>query len=191
MKIRPAHRDDALPMARVFVNTFIDTYHGVMSEEWLQKRRQEWRYELFADDWQKLIDKIAAGNAPRSLIYVAEDTGGEVVGFALTRPSKSETVGDDVAELDLLYINTNRQRQGIGRALVLATAAHLVELGVSTLQILTPVDHAQGRAFYDKLGGRIVGAREDYDDGDRIELVIYEWNDLPALASEQDRGVAR
>jgi ribosomal protein S18 acetylase RimI-like enzyme len=182
MKIRPAQVDDAMPMARVFVDTFLGVTRDSMSEEAFQKRKEEWRYEEFAQKWQKTIAEIDGGLTPLSCIYVAEDETGEVVGFALTCPSKDQEEAEGVAELDLLYVLESHQRKGFGRALVKATAAHLAPLGVSRLHILTPVDHTQGRRFYDKLGGRIIGTRDDYDDGELIPLVIYEWTDLPALA---------
>jgi ribosomal protein S18 acetylase RimI-like enzyme len=182
MKIRLATTGDTLPMARVFVDTFLAVNRGVMSEEWMQKRKQAWSYELFAHDYQQAIVETAEGIRPLTCLYVAEDETGEIVGFSLGCPSKDETDPEEVGEIDLLYVRESHQRKGIGRALAQITAAHLARLGMTRLHILTPVDHTQGRRFYDKLGGRVVGTRDEYDDGELITLVIYEWADMQTFA---------
>jgi ribosomal protein S18 acetylase RimI-like enzyme len=184
MKIRLATIEDALPMARVFVDTFLAVNRGVMPEEWMQKRKQMWPYELFAHDYQQVIAEIAEDFRPRTCVYVAEDETGKVVGFSLGCPSKDEEAPEEVGEIDLLYVSENYQRKGIGRALAQAAAAHLARLGMTRLHILTPIDHTQGRSFYDKLGGQVVGTRDDYDDGELITLVIYEWADMQAFAGK-------
>jgi GNAT superfamily N-acetyltransferase len=182
MKIRPAQFEDALPMARVFVDTFLSVARDHMSEEAFQKRKQEWPYEMFANNWQKTMVEIAEGVTPLICICVAEDETGEVVGFSLGCPSKDKEDPAEVGQIDLLYVRESHQRKGIGRALAQAAAAHLARLGMTRLHILTPVDHTQGRQFYDKLGGQVVGTRDDHDDGEVIPLVIYEWPDMQAFA---------
>jgi ribosomal protein S18 acetylase RimI-like enzyme len=184
MKIRAAQLDDALPMARVFVDTFLATYRGILSDKALAQRRAAWPYAPFAERYRKKLNDIeeerANGNRVVDCFFVAEGegVGGEVVGFAYGCTSKDESAPPDVGELDLLYVREEHQGQGIGRALLYATAVHFARAGLRQMQLCTPVDHAQARGFYDKLGGRIVGARTEEEDGETIHLVVYKWESL-------------
>jgi ribosomal protein S18 acetylase RimI-like enzyme len=186
MKIRLAQIEDAPEMARVIVDTFLATNRGVLSEQAWQRRKEEWTYEVSANNWRNAIDEIADGVEANSCIYVAEAETSEVVGLAMGCPVKEEAeakaVGSTaIGEVDVLYVSQSHQRQGIGRALLQATAAHLARLGMTKLHICTPVANTEGRIFYDRLGGRIIGTRDDYSDGELIPLVIYEWENINAL----------
>ena len=48
------------------------------------------------------------------------------------------------------------------------------------------VANAPGRFFYERIGGVIIGERDDFTDGELIPLVVYEWADLQELASGAD-----
>jgi hypothetical protein len=184
MKIRTAQPEDALPMARVFVDTFLATYRGILSDEALAQRRAAWPYAPFAERYGQKLNDIEDGRINGKVViecfYVAEGEGiaNEVVGFAYGCPSKDDAAPPDVGELDLLYVREDHQGQGIGRALLHATAAHFARAGLRRMQLCTPVDHLQARGFYDKLGGRVVGTRTEEDDGETIHLVVYEWGNL-------------
>ena len=182
MKIRPAIWEDTPAMARVIVDTFLASNRGIMSDAALQRRKESWTYDVSARAWQQVIDEIAQGNRAATSLFVAEDESGEVIGFAMGCPSKDGADADDVGEIDILYVRESHQRQGIGHALAQATAAHLAHAGMTKLHICTPEANIQGRRFYDKLGGRIIGTRDDYDDGELIVLVTYEWEDIRAFA---------
>lgn len=188
MHIRPARIDDALGMAHVIVDAFLLANEGIMPEEALQRRRQEWTYDVSARAWEKTLREIDEGSAPDSCIYVAVEQGDgegseEIAGLAYGIPSAAG--GKGVGEVDVLYVRTDRQGQGIGRALVQVTAAHLARQGMSTLHIATPENSLASRRFYEALGGQLSGTRDDYDDGILIPLVVYAWPDTQALIAER------
>jgi ribosomal protein S18 acetylase RimI-like enzyme len=162
MKIRHARLEDAMGIAHIIVDAF--------------GKQEEWTYEGTARGWERRIRDVAEGAAPRTCIYVAVDEADEVLGFSLGCPSKAAGDPDEIGEVDFLYIRADRQRQGIGRALAQTVAADLERMGMTTIHILTPVDSTEARRFYERLGGRDVGRRDDYDDGEVIPLVIYEWS---------------
>lgn len=162
MMIRPARVEDAMGIAHILVDAF--------------GKQEEWTYEGTAQIWEERMHKIASGDTPRNCIYVAVDEANEVLGFSLGCPSKAEGAAKDIGEVDFLYIRADRQRQGIGRALAQTVAADLEQKGFTTIHILTPVASTEARRFYERLGGRDVGRRDDYEDGEVIPLVIYEWN---------------
>jgi GNAT superfamily N-acetyltransferase len=74
---------------------------------------------------------------------VAVDGDGAVTGFA------TYLIADGLAELEDLFVDPPRMRQGIAAALVLDISARLHELGFERLEV-TANPHAT--AFYDHLG---------------------------------------
>jgi GNAT superfamily N-acetyltransferase len=74
---------------------------------------------------------------------VAVDEDRTVTGFA------TYLISDGVAELEDLFVDPPRMRQGIARALVLDISARLRELGFERLEV-TANPHAM--AFYEHLG---------------------------------------
>lgn len=186
MKIRPAQAADAPAMARVIVDTFLETNLGLISDEAWQRRKEEWTYDVSERAWLETIEEIASDHASMLCIYVAEDENGEVVGFAYGCPSKDESERDDravIGEVDVLYIRQSHQRQGYGRALAQTAAAHLARRGMQKLHICTPDNSIQSRRFYERLGGQVVTTRDDYEDGEKVVLVVYEWADIWAFAN--------
>jgi GNAT superfamily N-acetyltransferase len=182
VKIRPAKSEDAQPVARIVVEYFPGGDPRTMPEEIFLQRKEQ-RYEESTHHWRQIIEEIEQGLSPLSCLYVAENTAGEVIGFSYACPSKDEARPEDVGELDMLYIQEKHQRRGIGRALVQVTAAYMAHVGMTKLHICTPTDHTQGRRFYDKLGGKVISTRIDYDDDEVIPLVVYEWADLQELVN--------
>jgi ribosomal protein S18 acetylase RimI-like enzyme len=183
MKIRHARFEDAPAVARVLVDTFMESNRGILSEEAWQRRKRDWTYEVSARNWESAITEITNGSDPYSCLYVAEDDAGEIVGMAYGCPAKEGTPPLDTGEVSVLYVLESYQRQGIGRALTQVTAAHLARLGMTKLHICTPAANAPGRVFYEKIGGVVVGERDDYEDGELTKLVVYEWADIQQLAN--------
>jgi ribosomal protein S18 acetylase RimI-like enzyme len=105
-------------------------------------------------DWfgieSAIVDYVAdSGRLPG---YVAH-AGGGVVGFALVRRHFPET-----AELHLLAVAPEHQRQGVGRRLLAAVVEDLADAGIRLLQVKTlgashPSEHyARTRRFYEAEG---------------------------------------
>jgi ribosomal protein S18 acetylase RimI-like enzyme len=183
MKIRHARFEDADAIAHVLVDTFMASNREVLSEEAWQRRKREWTYEVSARNWETVLTELADGSDPLSCLYVAEDEHGEIVGMCYGCPAQESKPPIDTGEIDVLYVLESHQHQGIGRALTKVTAAHLARLGMTKLHICTPVANAPGRVFYERIGGVEVGGRDDYSDGERIPLVIYEWADIQQLVN--------
>ena len=196
MKIRPAQVEDAPAMGRVIVDTFMASNQGILSEEALQRRRQEWTREDSARNWERALRQIAGEESPRECIFVAEDENGEVVGLAMGSPAsyereKNEEVEptgeeapreENIGEVTVLYVLPSHQGQGIGRALVMATAAQLARWEMTKLRIYTLSANVAGRRFYEKIGGIVVGTVNDVGEGEVIPMVVYEWAQIQTLS---------
>jgi ribosomal protein S18 acetylase RimI-like enzyme len=88
---------------------------------------------------------------PCNILMVAE-LGGRFVGFAsgtvLDHPDKPRTLF-----LQEVGVNEDAQRQGIGRALVLALRDEGRRLGCTTSWVLTEADNTPARSLYSGTGG--------------------------------------
>lgn len=98
---------------------------------------------------------------PGSRVWVAEDTEGELLGFAAL----------DGDELDQLYLRPDALRRGIGSRLL----DRVKEASRGELSLYTFRRNTAARAFYERRGFVAVA----YDDGSRNEEkepdVLYRW----------------
>lgn len=178
MKIRPACVEDADAMGKCLVETWLATHRGNMSEAAWQKRRDEWTAEVSARGWREVLQEIEAEPDCQMCIFVAEDEAGSVVGLVMGRPAEDyEATG----EISVIYVHQSHQGRGLGRRLVSAVAAQLQEMGFSALHIGVLAANAPARAFYERLGGRVVFERDFDEDGEKLLEVVYGWNDIGAV----------
>lgn len=173
--IRPASDDDAAAIAAVQVASWRTTYHGLIPDETLVAlsvagRTERWR-EILARD----------GHAA----FVAEERGeGDptVVGFVDGGPNRSSTSPFDAfsGELYAIYLLASHQRGGTGTRLTAALVRQLLKDGHGSMLVWV-LESNPSRAFYEALGGRLVGAQEIEIDGAAYPDVAYGWDDLAAL----------
>jgi ribosomal protein S18 acetylase RimI-like enzyme len=92
------------------------------------------------------------------LTLVACD-GDEVVGFVGARVGRFYEEDGYYGQLMALAVATERQRRGIGRMLVQAVEAFLIERGVSVLVVTSGNHRADAHAFYESNGYEFTGRR--------------------------------
>ena len=164
MLIRPSHSDDAHAMSRVYVQTWRDTYLGVLPFGYLLEMSAS-RHE------QALLDEL---NSQRIMSFVAEQAG-RIVGFIT---GGFERNGDEIysGEICTLYVLKNFQRQGIGRKLVSALSRQLGRSGIYSMLVrvlkLNPY-----RRFYQKINGIYIKSERMPFAGEVLEVEIYGWLD--------------
>ncbi len=147
MRIRAAVPADAASKARVHVDSWRETYPGIVPAEYLaslsyRKREAVW------------MDILAAGR-PAECNFVAEAASGEIVGFAGGGP-EGEGNRPYAAELYAIYVLAEHQRAGLGRRLVSAVAGRLLSDGLRTMLVWVLEDNRPACQFYEALGGTIV-----------------------------------
>ncbi len=169
--IREATVEDALPIARVWVDTWRSVYAGIMPAEYLAG--------LAYDERAQRIREILETNADFGRFFLVAERRGEIVGFAFGGP---ERTGDEVykGEIYAIYILPAYQRQGLGRKLIGASVRRLRQAGVETLLIWV-LSANPYRRFYEVLGGQRVREREVEIGGVSLPAVGYGWSDLQTL----------
>ena len=168
MTIREAVLEDAPGIARVHVESWRTTYPGIMSQEHLDA--------LSVADRERTWHEILRGDGPgRTLVYVAETDGGEIVGFVSGGLEKAGDA-DYQSEIYGLYLLQSQQGRGLGRRLVQTFARRLSQEGYRTLLIWVNV-HNPARRFYEALGGVLVRTGQREIKGVTYDDAGYGWDE--------------
>jgi GNAT superfamily N-acetyltransferase len=114
----------------------------------VQKRMTMWRA------WTQDLDKI---------IFVAEDTEANIVGFSALGPSRDPDGNPDTAEVSAIYVHPEKWGKGIGRTLLSTSLGEVRKrtFGLLTLWVLEANQRA--RYFYESFGFLQDGAIKDDD----------------------------
>ena len=177
MSIRLAQAEDANALARVIVDTGRAAHRGQMPDHVLIQQPLEEAYAESARNWARSLGEIAAADTPQECIYVAEDETGAIVGLGMAGPPKQEFL-EKSGEVYVLYVQGSHQHRGLGRSLVRTVAAHLVQLGMTSLLIGCLATNAPARRFYEALGGRVIAERDFDQDGFMLPEVVYAWDSI-------------
>ena len=169
--VRRATADDAPGIARVHVDSWRQTYEGVISDSFLR----ELSYENRQAYWRK---HLSAADKPAT-VYVA--TAGEqgIVGFAAVGPEQGQVGGFD-AELFAIYLLRSHQGRGLGKALLHAAAAHLRAAGYKSMLLWVLADNPS-RGFYEHFGGEVVDEKQLAVGDQKLPAVAYGWESLQGL----------
>jgi GNAT superfamily N-acetyltransferase len=155
MRIRPATREDARPIAEVHVASWRHAYRGLLPDDSLEKlsvdEREAQRLAWFADP------------RPSSGVLVAEDDAGRVVGFATFGPSRDNDAPEGTGEVPAIYVEPEQIGTGIGRQLLEETASALREAGFARATLWVLEENESARRFYERVGWTWDGAVSTHD----------------------------
>jgi ribosomal protein S18 acetylase RimI-like enzyme len=176
LAIRRAVAGDARGVARVHVDSWRTTYAGIIPDRVV--------VGLSVDDKAASWRQIIAAQARRDAVLVASAAGAGIVGYASVGPAQS--LADRFAgELYTLYVLTDWQNRGVGRALLQASFAFLAAAGMGSAFAWVLADNP-ARFFYQAVGGRWSGERDERLWGADLHQIAYGWPDLGAWLAEKD-----
>jgi len=121
---------------------------------------------------------------PARATFLLCDEAGEPAGYCACERQRVERLerGGFASDIIALYLLRHVQRQGFGRRLMQAAAAHLLAQGLSSASVWVFRDNPQACRFYEALGGERTGV-----DGDWTVLgvtpadISFGWRDLRTL----------
>jgi ribosomal protein S18 acetylase RimI-like enzyme len=168
--IIPAGPADAEALARVHVQSWRETYRGLLPDAYLARMSEvaharRWRWSL---SYPGENDVTLAAAGPN-----------ELVAYASGGPSRSGRTPE--GEIHTLYVLRAAQGEGVGRALVQGAARALAANGFSALMISVLRDNRPARAFYEQLGGIAEPPREEPGPAGVVFEVAYRWPDISTL----------
>lgn len=87
-----------------------------------------------------------------SVIYVAEDAAGTLVGFTQLYPAFCSVAADRTFVLYDLFVTPAERGTGAGRALMEAAEAHARDAGAARLELQTARTNTIGQSLYESCG---------------------------------------
>jgi ribosomal protein S18 acetylase RimI-like enzyme len=87
-----------------------------------------------------------------SVILVAENAAGEIIGFTQLYPSFCSVIADRTFVLYDLFVTPGARGAGAGRALMAAAEAHARAAGAARLELQTAKTNRIGQSLYESCG---------------------------------------
>jgi GNAT superfamily N-acetyltransferase len=141
--VRRAVAADADAIARVHHDGWQVGYRGIVPAHELEPLT----LDHYREQWRALL---ADPESPRTFVA---DVDGEVVGVAGYAPSTQEGADPaEIAELTVLYVHSERQRAGAGRALLAEVTEAMRGDGFERAELWVFAANERGRAFYEAVG---------------------------------------
>ncbi len=168
IEIRKATSRDAKAIARVYVDTWRDTYAGIIPDRILLgvSHRRISATQSFE------IGKRRNGHT----VMVAEDSRAGVVGFGSCGRARYANLPYD-GEVYTLYVLTDYRGQDVGKRLLGGLFGALLERGSRSVLIWVLADNTS-RFFYQAMGGTHVAVRTERLQGTSLPAMAYGWRDL-------------
>ena len=166
--IRMARPADAPGIAAVYVDSWRDTYAGILPDAGLLRMSKQ----DHTASWQRTIKSSNLRNP----VLVAADEKSNVYGFASAGPSRDKSLPFE-GELYTLYVAPGWTGQGLGAAL-LSTSFRLFAKAHCRGMIIWALGDNPCRFFYEAMGGAIVAEREHAMWGKTMREVGYAWRAL-------------
>ncbi|MFJ3616860.1 GNAT family N-acetyltransferase [Streptomyces iakyrus] len=153
-------------VAEIRVGGWRSAYRGLVPQSYLDRLSVE-------EDAERRRTYLAQGDG--SIVnLVAEDTGGEIVGWACHGPYREGEVRTEDAELYAIYVHPDRKGRGVGRALLAESVARCSAAGHGRLLLWVLKENDRARRFYERAGFRADGAEEPFEvDGVTVPEVRY------------------
>ncbi len=178
LRIRKAMRIDSAGIADVHVETWRTTYAGIVPDRYLL----ELTPEIQTERWQQIITQARSGETTL-VAELSKVTGNEIVGFASGGPSRKR--GSPArAEIYTLYVLSDYQNQGIGRALLTGLLRDLHTRGFRDA-FLWVVARNPARFFYQAMGGQLLMQQQEPFAGVLLDEEAYAWPDLESWLTEE------
>ena len=180
--IRMARSTDVDEIANIFVDSWQETYAGILPTTALSRMSR-------SDQKRHWARTVLQANS-RNPVFVASDADDNVYGFASAGPSREPTLPHD-AEIYTLYIAPGFTGQGLGTALV-EEVFRLFAKSTYRSMIIWALAENPSRYFYEAIGGKLVAERQHPVWGEAYREIAYGWSELainprPRLTYQSNR----
>ena len=149
MIIRPVEKADLYTFAKIKVETWNNSYKGIVDNIYLEKMD----YKKTADKWLKNFNNEN---------FIVAVSNGQIVGFCRygNRIDELDRFKDYDSEIYAIYITTDSQRQGIGKEMIKYASNELKKQNKNKVLIWCLKDNFCARKFYEKINGIILGYKK-------------------------------
>ncbi|MFL5257924.1 MAG: GNAT family N-acetyltransferase [Rhodopila sp.] len=180
ISLRKARVADAIAIGAVHVAAWRSAYPGILPDSYLAKlsvSRQAAHYDAAIRGGTGVMVATASG------VDVPAGSGPRIIGFTTAgRARHAEIGGKRLAEgeVETLYVLDDWRERGVGRRLMRASAAHLIEIGCKSAFVWVLRDNPS-RWFYQHLGGKPVAEAFTQIAGHKIPQTAFVWDPIQQL----------
>ncbi|MEO8300283.1 MAG: GNAT family N-acetyltransferase [Rhizomicrobium sp.] len=169
LTVRTARPEDAADLARIYIESWQDTYAGVISHTLLSAMS----LRTHTTRWQATIRSMEKNTG---VVLVAEDAGFGAVGLCSLGKARDSGCGYD-GEVYTLYVDPAFLARGVGRALLASAFETFKDRKLRSCLIWA---HARNNAcfFYEAMGGRRVATRTTRLLGELTPEIGFGWKRL-------------
>jgi GNAT superfamily N-acetyltransferase len=176
--IRMARPADAADIAHVYVESWRDTYAGILPDSGLVRLSKVDQ----AASWSRAIKNSNLRNP----VLVASDTKSNIYGFVSAGPTREKSLPYE-GEVYALYVAPGWTGQGIGAGLLASTFRLFAKGGADGMIIWALADNPS-RFFYEAMGGQIAAERQHPMWGKSLREIGYGWHKLDLARAKQRVG---
>ena len=166
IKVRIARETDFQDIAQVYIETWRDSYAGTLPDRVLIDMKKEKLVLSFAQTLQHHSE----------VLVVAEDIKEGIVGMGSAgrnRDRRSKYLG----EVYTLYVHPSHQNKGVGKMLLSYLFKELTKCNINS-SIIWVLANNPSRFFYEVMGGKMTGIREETLWGTTLKEISYGWINL-------------
>ena len=176
LTVRTARPEDAADLARIYIESWQDTYAGVISHALLSAMS----LKAHTARWQATIKAMDRHGAA---VLVAEDANFGPLGLCSLGRARDRGLGFE-GEVYTLYVDPVFMGRGAGRALLCGAFEALKDRKLRSCLIWA---HARNNAcfFYEAMGGRRVATRTTRLLGELTPEIGFGWKRLMARRPER------
>jgi GNAT superfamily N-acetyltransferase len=164
--VREATLADCPAVAKVHVQSWKESFAGIVPQPFLDKMSVEQRAQAFESRFSDGSYKM----------YVAEVSEQGLVGFA-DFGAPREIIATYEAELYAIYLLPEFQRKGLGERLFHQGVEFLIRSNKSSMYLLT-LEISPYKSFYEKMGGQVIGRNQIEIEGVVYDELVYGWKNL-------------
>ena len=164
--VRDATAADLEPVSDIKVRNWADTYGALLEPAVLRP---------FLDRDAQLAELSEEFSQPGTLLVVAVDGSGDIVGFALAYLDN-----EPEPWLESLHVLREFRGSGIGTLLMRRTAERVVARGYSSMRLGVISGNVAAGRFYERLGGTMIGL-EPVSWAQGVAHEVYRWANLASL----------
>lgn len=167
MNIRFGNKGDVKSIAQVIINTWKNSYKGIVSQSFLDSLTTEKHEALFEHQLTKNTH----------IIHVLETEKNRIVGMI---SGGVDPTGKYDCEIVAIYIENEYQRCGFGKHLFLENIKQYKKLGYKTMIVWT-FENNKDRKFYEKMGGISTEKKSHIVGNEELPLVGFVWKDINVI----------
>ena len=175
IKVRIARETDIQDIARVYIETWRDSYAGILPDRVLIDMKKEKLVVSFSQTLQHHSE----------VLVVAEDIKEGIVGMGSAgrnRDRRSKYLG----EVYTIYVHPLHQNKGVGKMLLSRLFNELIKFDIDS-SIIWVLAGNPSRFFYEVMGGIMTGVREETLWGTALKEISYGWINLYETIGNQPR----